>query len=92
VTHLNRFTCEETFRRLDDYLDRELSADELRRVEEHLQVCAACAKEFKFEASLMQSVKQKLRSIVLPEGVQARVREVLSAELPRRDLGESVGD
>jgi len=25
MTHINRYTCEEAFRRLDDYLDHELS-------------------------------------------------------------------
>ena len=38
----DRFTCEEIFARLDDYLDRELSADEMRMVKEHLETCAAC--------------------------------------------------
>ena len=29
MTHLSRYTCEEAFRRLDDYLDRELSEQEM---------------------------------------------------------------
>ena len=28
MSHLSRYTCEEAFRRLDDYLDRELSPEE----------------------------------------------------------------
>jgi anti-sigma factor RsiW len=32
-------------RRLDDYLDRELSPEEMRRAEEHLETCAACRSE-----------------------------------------------
>ena len=35
---LDRMSCEEAFRRLDDYLDRELSPDEMRQVEEHLSL------------------------------------------------------
>ncbi|MGQ0649801.1 MAG: anti-sigma factor family protein [Gemmatimonadaceae bacterium] len=85
MTELDRLTCEETFRRLDDYLDRELSPGELRLVQEHLHLCAACAKEFRFEASLLQSVRSKLRQIAVPQALQARVLDLLGTELPRRD-------
>ena len=53
MTHLNRYTCEEAFRRLDDYLDRELSSEETALVHEHLEICAGCAREFNFEASVL---------------------------------------
>ena len=37
MTHpLNRHTFEEAFRRLDDFLDRRLSPEETRLVEEHM--------------------------------------------------------
>jgi anti-sigma factor (TIGR02949 family) len=87
MTTLNRYTCEETFRRLDDYLDRELSPDEQQLVNEHLQVCAACAREFEFEASLLQSVRGKLRQIALPEALQLKVLELIGAELREGDNG-----
>jgi hypothetical protein len=45
MTPLSRYTCEEAFRRLDDYLDRELSSDETELVREHLEVCAGGARE-----------------------------------------------
>ena len=89
MTTLNRYTCEETFRRLDDYLDRELSPVEQQLVNEHLQVCAACAREFQFEASLLHSVRGKLRQIALPESLQSRVLELIGSELPRGGGSES---
>ncbi len=46
----DRLTCEEVFARLDDYVDRELSAEEARLVEEHCAVCDVCAREYRFEA------------------------------------------
>jgi len=73
MTHLNRYTCEEAFRRLDDYLDRELSAEEMTLVHEHLDICAGCAREFNFEASVVRGVRQKLRQIDLPDSLQARI-------------------
>ena len=56
MTHLSRYTCEEAFRRLDDYLDRELSAEEMTLVREHLEICAGCAREFNFEESVLRGV------------------------------------
>ena len=77
MTHLSRYTCEEAFRRLDDYLDRELSSEEMLLVKEHLEVCAGCAREFTFEESLLKGVRSKLRQIELPPTLQARILGVL---------------
>ena len=79
MTHLSRYTCEEAFRRLDDYLDRELSAEETVLVKEHLDICAGCAREFNFEASLLRGVRNKLRQIDLPESLQARILGALDS-------------
>jgi anti-sigma factor (TIGR02949 family) len=80
MTPLSRYTCEEAFRRLDDYLDRELSSEETELVKEHLDICAGCAREFNFEASLLRGVRSKLRQIDLPESLQARILGVLKDE------------
>ena len=80
MTPLNRYTCEEAFRRLDDYLDRELSREETVLVREHLEICAGCAREFNFEASVLEGVREKLRQIDLPVSLQARILSVLDEE------------
>jgi anti-sigma factor (TIGR02949 family) len=80
MTTLNRFTCEEAFRRIDDYLDRELQPSEMRLVQEHLEICEGCAREFRFEASVISGVKRKLRQIELPGDLQARVLAALERE------------
>lgn len=73
MTPLNRFTCEEAFRRLDDYLDRELSPAEMELVGQHLEICAGCAREFDFEASVLKGVKARVRQIDVPENLRARI-------------------
>jgi anti-sigma factor (TIGR02949 family) len=73
MTELNRRTCEEAFRRLDDFLDRRLDLEETRLVEEHLRVCEACTREFTFEASVLNGVKQKLRQLAAPSELLARI-------------------
>ena len=77
MTSLNRYTCEEAFRRLDDYLDRELSSEETVLVREHLEICVGCAREFNFEASVLRGVREKLRQIDVPESLQLRILSVL---------------
>jgi anti-sigma factor (TIGR02949 family) len=84
---LDRITCEAAFRRLDDFLDRQLSAEEMRLVEEHLHICEACTQEFSFEASVLAGVKRKLRAIDAPADLLDRI----SAQLGRLkdDFGKS---
>jgi len=76
---LDKVTCESAFRRLDDYLDRELSPEEMRLVEEHLHVCEVCSREFAFEASVIEGVRRKLRSITAPPDLLARIATRLKA-------------
>ena len=73
MSRLNRTNCEEAFRRLDDFLDRRLTPEETKIIEEHLEVCAWCAREFNFEASLLFGVRRKLRQLDLPPDLVARI-------------------
>jgi len=66
-------TCEEVFVRLDDFLDRELSAEEIRLVEEHIETCAACASEHRFERQVVDSVRAKLQRIEIPAALRAGI-------------------
>ena len=76
---LNRTTCEEAFRRLDDFLDRRLSETEMRLIEEHLEICAACAHEFAFETSVLSGVRRKLRQLSMPPDLLARIAAKIRA-------------
>ena len=83
MKHLDRYTCEEAFRRLDDYLDRELAPADMERMREHLETCAACAREFAFEASVLDGVKRKLRQIDVPGDVLARLTAAITQQRHR---------
>ena len=78
---LDRYTCLETVRRLDDYLDRELSAAETREVERHLEVCDRCLKRFQFEGAVLDELKLKLRHVPVPDTLEARLRKALRGDL-----------
>ena len=75
---MDRFTCEQVFRRLNDYLDRQLTASEIDLVEEHLKTCALCAAEYVFEASVLNAVREKVRHVQAPPDLLARVSQALT--------------
>ena len=74
---LGILTCKEALRRLDDYVDRELSEEDMRRVQFHLRSCHACSRKFAFEKNLVGSIREKLRHIDIPPDLLAEVREAL---------------
>ncbi len=65
--------CREVFERLDDYVDRELTQEEQVLVQEHLQACARCAREFAFEAGVIDALKRTLRRITAPPQLLGRI-------------------
>ena len=75
----DRLTCHETFQRLDDYLGRALTPEELARVEAHLADCAVCAAEYGFETSLVDGLRGKLRQTELPDDLRGRLAALLAA-------------
>jgi Putative zinc-finger len=66
MAQIDRYTCEETIRRLDDYLDRELTPHELQLVNEHLEVCAMCASEYAFEARALRATPRQVAAYLGP--------------------------
>lgn len=80
TTGPSRLTCEEIFGRLDDFIDHELSADELRLVEEHLRTCAVCASEHRFESRVLSDIRSKLSRIAAPPSLREDLLKRLAEE------------
>jgi anti-sigma factor RsiW len=78
VSPIDRFTCEETFRRLDLYVDRELSAEEMALVRQHLEVCAVCAGEYAFEEGVLGGIRERLQRIDVAPSLLEKVREAVA--------------
>ena len=74
---VGRYTCEDVFERLDDYLDRELSPEEMALVRAHLDTCAQCASEHRFEVRVLDDVRSKLRRIRVPEYLLDKVSRII---------------
>jgi anti-sigma factor (TIGR02949 family) len=91
VPRRHRLTCDGVLRRLDDYTDRALSAAEISRVEAHLSDCLACARAARFEATLVDGIRQRLRRIAVPPGLLAAVSARLRTEFRDGGLGPLPG-
>jgi anti-sigma factor (TIGR02949 family) len=79
VSPLDRYSCEEVFRRIDDFLDRELRPSEVARVRAHLETCGACASEFAFEETILLAVRAKLQRVDVPSELRHRIALRLAA-------------
>lgn len=74
------YSCAEAFARIQDFLDRELTAEEISCVEKHLKRCPECEDEFVFEGSVLRCLKRKLCDEPLPPGLEATVIERIRRE------------
>ncbi len=72
--------CEDAFRSLDDYMDGALTPEQVRLVEQHLEVCAQCTEEYRFERSFIDHLRQKLQSLEIPAELKARISDRLRGE------------
>ncbi len=80
-----RLSCQDVLRRLDDYLDRALTDAALRRVEAHLSDCVACAATVRFESTLIEGIRSRLRRIAVPPGLREAIHTRLTTETPNSD-------
>ena len=74
-THLS---CKDCVDRLGDFVDRELSAEEITAVEQHLEECFGCSREFRFEGAVLESIKATLRRVQAPPSLLEKIRDQLS--------------
>ena len=76
---INLYTCKEALARLDDYIDRELSAEEIRRVERHLKICHECTRRFGFEKDLLAAMRERMTRLDTPPELWERITQALAA-------------
>lgn len=77
MDRLDRLTCDEALRRLEDYLDGELAATDLQHVQAHLDTCVPCTSQFSFEATVLRGLRDRLQRTDLPPDLVTRIRRML---------------
>jgi anti-sigma factor (TIGR02949 family) len=72
--------CKEALRKLDDFVDRELSPADIKCIETHLRVCKHCAAKFAFETELIEELKAKVRRISVPPTLLKGIMEAIESQ------------
>lgn len=65
--------CGEVFEKMQDFLDRELTAAEVEDVARHLGLCGHCADEYKFEGSVLRHMRRCCKDVPVPEALGSAV-------------------
>ena len=67
------YSCEEAVKRLNEYLDHEMSAEERVVVLKHLEICRSCLTRFSFEQTLVISLRRKVSVLCIPPTLREKL-------------------
>ncbi|ARU41758.1 hypothetical protein CCB80_11660 [Armatimonadetes bacterium Uphvl-Ar1] len=73
---MHEMDCSDAVAKMCDFLDRELSAEEIAMVERHLAECGGCRNAFRWEGSVISLMKQCAQEKA-PEGLIGRLMDGL---------------
>lgn len=82
------FDCEAVLERLDAFRHHELSPEETRALERHLDACRRCLHAEQFERAFLERLKAAGLHCGCPEALRDRIRERLASGLPAIDSFE----
>jgi anti-sigma factor (TIGR02949 family) len=74
-----RFECRDALQRLYEYLDQDLTVADEAAVDQHLHVCEACRRRFRFEERLIDRIRKRGRADRAPTALRERVERLLAA-------------
>ena len=75
----NRLSCEAIGALAFEYLDGEMPAEELSRLDAHLQRCPSCREYVERERGFLRTLKAGMAGERCPDVVRQRVREAMRA-------------
>lgn len=70
-------SCTEVRKRLDDYLDQELSSEEAYLMLEHMNGCMDCAAASRYNYNRLAQLREAVQRLSLPTGMTSRLSEWL---------------
>lgn len=76
------FGCEEFLHRLPRLLDGEHHPAEEALLHDHLAWCEKCLRKYRFERTVLDEIRRKLRGVPLPDGLRDRVQSLLALAAP----------
>ena len=73
------YDCEDCVRRLDQLVDKELSAPEVEEIHVHLDSCGDCTRRYRFQEGLKRLMKVSCSDDKAPAALRERLRQRLQA-------------
>ena len=71
------YSCEEAVKRLNEYLDHQMSEEDRTVVLKHLEICKPCLTRFSFEQTLIISIRQKITHLCAPQALREKLHGLL---------------
>ena len=72
-SHAGHGDCSEVLHRIYEYLDGEMSADDVRRVASHLSECQPCLAEHDLDVALKEAVRRSCTEGAAPAAVRLQI-------------------
>ena len=76
-TEVDYYSCEEAVKRLNEYLDHQMTDPERAVVMRHLEICRPCLRRFTFEQTLVVSLRQKVAHLCVPVTLREKLYALL---------------
>ncbi len=73
--HAGHGDCSEVLHRIYEYLDGEMSADDVRRVAAHLNECQPCLAEHDLDVALKQVVRRSCSGETAPPAARLQIMQ-----------------
>jgi len=71
------YSCEEAVKRLNEYLDHQMTDAERVVVMRHLEICRPCLRRFMFEETLVISLRHKVALLCAPAALREKLHGLL---------------
>jgi mycothiol system anti-sigma-R factor len=78
-THAGHGDCSDVLHRIYEYLDGEMSADDVRRVAAHLGECQPCLAEHDLDVALKQAVRRSCSGETAPAAVRLQIMQRITS-------------
>lgn len=85
TSHEGHADCSEVLHHIYEYLDGEMSPDDVRRVATHLAECRPCLAEHDLDAAVKQVVKRSCDEAPAPAALRLRIAQRISVVRSERD-------
>ena len=72
-----KYDCTQVEKRVQAYLDNQVSDEELMMIEDHLSYCLPCDKKVEFEKRLKEIIKYKATESGYPKVLEEELKKII---------------